>query len=104
MQLTKQLKGANEKREDYKKMLDDHEQPCIDMFNSVVWNWLENVHTCDKCFFVEIQYLEKYYEEIQQLKDFDFQDFISNLGGFIGIFLGYSMMQIPELLGMSVFD
>ena len=100
----KQLKRVNEKREDYKKMLDDHEEPCIDMFNSVVWNWLENVYTCDKCFFVEIQYLEKYYEEIQQLKDFDFQDFISNLGGFIGIFLGYSMMQIPELLGMSVFD
>ena len=27
-------------------------------------------------------------------------DFVSNVGGFIGIFVGYSMMQIPELFGM----
>ena len=42
---------------------------------------------------------DKFYEEISQAKDFGVQDFVSNLGGFIGIFLGYSMMQIPELLG-----
>ena len=95
----KELKDANEIRRDFKKMLKDYEAPCIDMFSSVVWNMLENWKTCDGCTYIEIQYLEKYYEEIQQSKDFGFQDFISNLGGFIGIFLGYSMLQIPELLG-----
>ena len=48
---------------------------------------------------MEIHYADRYYEEITQVEDFGVQDFISNLGGFIGIFLGYSMMQIPELLG-----
>ena len=42
----------------------------------------------------------KYYEEIEYSKDFGSESFISNLGGFIGIFLGYSMMQLPELLGI----
>ena len=50
---------------------------------------------------LRVQYnLEKYYEEIKQVEDFGFQDFVSNVGGFFGIFVGYSMMQIPELLGM----
>ena len=36
------------------------------------------------------------------LEDFTFHDFISNLGGFIGIFLGYSLLQIPQLLGIFI--
>ena len=49
---------------------------------------------------IKISYLEKYYEEIRQVEDFGALDFVSNVGGFIGLFLGYSIMQIPELLGM----
>ena len=49
-----------------------------------------------------IRMADTYYEEISQVEDFGPQDFISNLGGFIGIFLGYSMMQIPELLKMAI--
>ena len=76
--------------------------PCLDMFNSIVWR---NTKTGsrkldDNSALIEISYLEKYYEEIKQVEDFGFQDFVSNVGGFIGIFVGYSMMQIPELLGM----
>ena len=65
------------------------------MFNSVVWNGRRSWEGA----FMEILYAEKFYEEILYVEDFSIQDFISNLGGFIGIFLGYSMMQIPELLG-----
>ena len=85
--------------------LDNISRPCIDMFNSIAWNSLP----CDRdaCMwqprpnfaFIAIVYVEKYYEEITQVEDFGFHDFISNLGGFIGIFLGYSMMQIPGILG-----
>ena len=72
------------------------------MFNSVVWNWIQPWNRSKNDAFVEIIYVDKYYEEITQAKDFGFQDFWANLGGFIGIFLGYSMMQIPELLCKSV--
>ena len=63
-----------------------NEQHWIDGFNSST--------------LIKISYLENYYEEIKQIEDFGIQDFISNVGGFIGIFVGYSMIQIPELLGM----
>ena len=43
-------------------------------------------------------YDETMYEEIEYSKDFGVESFISNVGGFVGIFLGYSMMQFPELL------
>ena len=74
--------------------------PCLDMFNSIVWNRLISRTPDENSALIEISYLEKNYEEIKQVEDFGTQDFVSNVGGFIGIFVGYSMMQIPELLGM----
>ena len=69
------------------------------MFTSTVWNWLKTWNRYGDHSFLQISYVEKYYEKITQEEDFGFQDFWANLGGFIGIFLGYSMMQIPDILG-----
>ena len=43
-------------------------------------------------------YTEKTYEEIQYSRLMGFESWLSNVGGFIGIFLGYSILQIPEIL------
>ena len=43
-------------------------------------------------------YNEKTYDEIRYDKMMGFESWLSNVGGFIGIFLGYSLMQIPEFL------
>ena len=43
-------------------------------------------------------YTEKTYEEIKYSRMMNFDGWISNVGGFIGIFLGCSMLQIPEFL------
>ena len=37
------------------------------------------------------------FEETQYSKAVEFQNWLSNVGGFVGIFLGYSLMQLPEL-------
>ena len=95
-----QFKKVHDLIEDYKKILSNRDVPCLNMFTSVVWNWIENLKTCEKCTYFEVLYSDKHYEEIAQRKEFGVHDFISSLGGFIGIFLGYSMMQIPQLLGM----
>ena len=87
---------------DFKSLFHGFQTPCTDMFNTVSWNKKRNGiidRIQDKLANIEILYADRYYEEIAQVADFGVQDFISNLGGFIGIFLGYSMMQIPELLG-----
>ena len=47
---------------------------------------------------IRVSYLENTYQETENIQDFTFETFFSSLGGFIGIFLGYSMLQIPELL------
>ena len=101
----KELKAIYELVKDYKKILEDRDTPCLDMFTSVVWSKkvYDDFEICEKCTNLDVVYLDKYYEEIKEVKDFGLEDFISGLGGFIGIFLGYSMMQIPQLLGMSVF-
>ena len=47
---------------------------------------------------IKVSYMERSYQETENVQDFSFESFFSSLGGFIGIFLGYSMLQIPELL------
>ena len=47
---------------------------------------------------IKISHMEYTYQETENVQDFSFESFFSSLGGFIGIFLGYSMLQIPELL------
>ena len=47
---------------------------------------------------VLIMLVQKYYQEIEFVKDFGFESFWSGIGGFVGIFLGFSMMQFPEAL------
>ena len=87
-----------------KKMLKDFDKPCVEMFSSVIWSWLPldaslEKKISSKIYPVKFIYLEKYYEEIEYSQAFNPESLISNLGGFIGIFLGYSLMQLPELLG-----
>ena len=48
---------------------------------------------------LKILYEDNIYEEIQNAKSFDLESFVSGVGGFIGIFLGYSILQLPELFG-----
>ena len=86
--------------------MEDREAPCLNMFSSAVWNeeGRDDLKICEKCTYLKIVYLDRSYEEITEIKGFGFEDFISGLGGFIGIFLGCSMMQIPQLLGIFIFD
>ena len=51
---------------------------------------------------LRFSYLNEDYQEIVNVKDFGFENFWSNIGGFIGIFLGYSLLQIPDLLAKAI--
>ena len=48
---------------------------------------------------IQIKYAESTYQEIENVREFSFETFFAGIGGFVGIFLGYSMLQIPDLLG-----
>ena len=86
-------------------LLSIFDEPCVEMFNSVIWSWISLDESLGKKITAKIQpinfiYLDKYYEEIEYSVAFNKESLISNLGGFIGIFLGYSLLQVPELIGM----
>ena len=47
-------------------------------------------------------YLDEMYQEIVNKRDFDMEMLWSSVGGFVGMFLGYSLWQFPEMvLGCS---
>ena len=92
-------------------MLTFHDPPCLDMYNAVAYfqRPMEKIEKRveeklseklkEKMKIFRFVYEEKYYEEIQYVRDFGFESFWSGIGGFVGIFLGYSMMQFPDLIG-----
>ena len=98
-----QLKRIYRYINNYKEVLANYTAPCIDMYNAVAWNWnLKQEKPARNQAVIKFFYQEKYYEEIKYSKAFDVEGFISNLGGFVGIFLGYSLMQLPGLLGRFI--
>ena len=52
---------------------------------------------------LKFKYMDRHYQEVTNNRDFGFDSFWSSVGGFIGIFLGYSMLQIPEMLMKWIF-
>ena len=85
---------------EWEDVMKHHDHPCTDMYNIVGWNWVDIEGTKEsEGIQIKFYYQEQYYQELEYLPDFDLETFISNIGGFVGIFLGYSMMQFPELLG-----
>ena len=46
--------------------------------------------------------MDKTYQEIVNERDFGFESFWSSVGGFVGIFLGYSLLEFPDLLDKLV--
>ena len=50
----------------------------------------------------EFLYLTKEYEDVVNQKSMDLEDLFSQIGGSVGIMLGFSMTQIPGLLLIGV--
>ena len=84
--------------DNYDKFLNEIEKPCDEMMVLTIDSVDNNPNPRPKDIAIKFIYTEKVYEEIQYTKAIGFESWLSNVGGFVGIFLGYSMMQFPELL------
>ena len=47
---------------------------------------------------LELAYMDEHYQEFINVRGFDVEAFWASVGGFVGMFLGYSLLQIPETL------
>ena len=82
--------------QEYKAILKSYDSPCNQMEVFSKYDTEEQNESGDSR--VKFLYADTVYEEIQNSKSFDLESFVSGVGGFIGIFLGYSILQLPELL------
>ena len=51
----------------------------------------------DPYLMISIVYSTSQYQEIINVKDFDFNSMFSSMGGFVGIFLGHSLLQFGDI-------
>ena len=77
-------------------IFDSYKQPCdyMKVSTGVLQKKLEYNHWL----VLDFVYMDDFYQEIVNVRDFGFESFWSGVGGFVGIFLGYSLLQIPDLL------
>ena len=52
----------------------------------------------DTVMMIMLQFLEPDFKEIKQVKAFGIESLIGNVGGYIGLFLGYSILQLPDFV------
>ena len=94
---SQQLKDVYHYQQTIMDTVESYDKPCVEMFISSTSYWDVMHRTAD--FYMKFIYEDKYFQEIEYTRSFGLESFISNVGGFIGIFLGYSIMQFPEFLG-----
>ena len=94
---TKQLKAAYHYAKNYNEILASYESPCIEM--TVLSTLDEKVLPNQADTEIALYYGSKSYQEIENLREFGFESFWSAVGGFVGIFMGYSLLQLPEFIG-----
>ena len=81
----------------FKDILNSYNPPCDDM-KVVTTIQRQPDGYSEKNFFLEFLYMDENYHEIVNLREFTIASFWSSAGGFIGMFLGYSLLQVPDVV------
>jgi hypothetical protein len=96
----RELKMAHHYIENYKEILSSYDPPCFEMKILTMYN--EKYLSGFEDSVLTFQYSDKYYQLVRNVQEFGFESFCSAAGGFAGIFVGYSMLQIPELFNKTI--
>lgn len=57
-------------------------------------DWLNEVYSL---FEVMLEFQDGTYMEIRQIRAYSIQDLVGDIGGYLGLFLGFALLQIPEV-------
>ena len=91
-----EMKMIYEEIKEKEKNFAEYGQPCTYM--EVSLGATQHTSSYDNVILLELQYMKKRYQEIVNIRDFEFESFWSSLGGFVGIILGYSLLHAPEFI------
>ena len=89
-----QLKMAQQYTQHFEDIMSSYDPPCIEM-TSVVKS-TRDLEQREQQFQISIQYVQSFYQEIENKKAYHFEFYFSSVGGFIGVCVGTSMMEIPK--------
>ena len=84
--------------DNFDKFLNHYEKPCDDMLVLTIDSVDNSPNPKPTDIAIKFVYSTQLYEEILYTRAIGFESWLSNVGGFVGIFLGYSMMQFPDIL------
>ena len=93
------LRMAADSIDDFRQVLQRYEPPCEEMVALPIIT--REIDQSEQRFLVKVTYAVSFYQEIKNVKEFTLETFWSTAGGYLGIFLGYSLLQVPELLKIS---
>ena len=86
--------------ENYKDIQLSYQPPCVSL--SVLTTHEKRRPEHQNYTVVKFEYKDRFYQEIENTRAFSFESFWSAVGGFVGIFIGYSLQQLPDSL-MNLF-
>ena len=95
-QSTNQLRDAQFLIENKKDFMESYEPPCVEMNSMVIVN--KDLPQKKDELKITMRYPEDVYQKIENIEDISFLAFFAQWGGFVGIFCGYSFLQVPDLM------
>ena len=95
------LKEADKFIKDVKTIKSENDIPCDEMLVLTIDSINNNPNPTPSDISIQFFYTEKIYEEIKYLRAIEFENWLSNVGGFVGIFVGTSLSQAPSLVANS---
>ena len=94
----RELESVYYHTQNFGDIVSNHYPPCNDMQISV--NVDQKRRSGYWLLAIQLIYKDSKYQEIVNEREFSFETFWSSVGGFVGIFMGYSLLQIPDLVEM----
>ena len=82
----------------YIRIFSTYKPPCVSIEISSKYDNKEENESKDPQ--IKFIYTDSHYAQIANTENYGFESFVSGVGGFVGIFLGYSILQLPELLSL----
>ena len=73
--------------------------PCRRLINiQYEFSEIDHKETQPPYFMINVWFVNSKYREIKMVSKFDAQTLIGNIGGYIGIFVGYTLLNLPDLV------
>ncbi len=93
-----QLQNVSHHSKESAHMMSLYDPPCVEMQITVsVQQKNQKRRFENRGLHISISYSTETYQEINNVRDYDLERLWSSIGGFIGIFVGYSLLQVADL-------